>query len=114
VPHRNRDVPSDLLPKQRAWGFLAFVVCALTVTSVAIQRQSGSLHLEAAPTSETVPLSLPDVQGSSPLEARPIDRGDAATSVVSGAMAKPPADDGSGGPTAMSKASISKGTRPLE
>ena len=107
-PQQPSDVPLDLLPKQRAWGFLAFVVCSLTVTSVAIQRQAGSLHLEAAPTSEAVPLSLADVQGSSPLEARPVDKGDVAPSIISRVTAASPADDGSGVPAAMSKDSISK------
>ena len=104
------DVPSDLLPKQRAWGFLAFVVCALTITSVAIQRQAGSLRLEVAPPSGAVPLSLADVQGSSPLEARPID---SVPSIVSRATAKPSTDDRSGAPAAMSKASISKANSTL-
>jgi serine/threonine protein kinase len=35
------ELPEDLMPKQRSWGFFAFIACALLVTYFAFQRQNG-------------------------------------------------------------------------
>lgn len=36
------ELPADLMPKQRSWGFFAFIACALLVTYFAFQRQNAS------------------------------------------------------------------------
>lgn len=108
------DLPPDLLPKQRAWGFLAFVVCALTVMSVAMQRHVGSLNLGAAATSAPMPLPLADAEGSSsPLESQPIHAGAAAASSSSHATANPLVEDASGARAAASNADIAKANTTL-
>ncbi len=35
------ELPADLMPKQRSWGFFAFIACALLVTYFAFQRQNA-------------------------------------------------------------------------
>lgn len=35
------ELPADLMPKQRSWGFFAFIACALLVTYFAYQRQNA-------------------------------------------------------------------------
>lgn len=35
------DLPADLMPKQRSWGFFAFIACALLLAYFAFQRQSA-------------------------------------------------------------------------
>lgn len=35
------ELPEDLMPKQRSWGFFAFIACALLVTYFAFQRNNG-------------------------------------------------------------------------
>ena len=35
------ELPADLMPKQRSWGFFAFVACALLVTYFAFQRHNA-------------------------------------------------------------------------
>ncbi|MBL8271068.1 protein kinase domain-containing protein [Steroidobacter sp.] len=48
------ELPADLMPKQRSWGFFAFIACALLVTYFAFQRQNASDDGEA-PTAPIVP-----------------------------------------------------------
>lgn len=36
------ELPADLMPKQRSWGFFAFIACALLVTYFAFQRQNAA------------------------------------------------------------------------
>ena len=36
------ELPAELMPKQRSWGFFAFIACALLVTYFAFQSQKGS------------------------------------------------------------------------
>lgn len=44
------ELPADLMPKQRSWGFFAFIACALLVTYLAFQRQNApESHGAAAP-----------------------------------------------------------------
>ncbi len=35
------ELPADLMPKQRSWGFFAFIACAALVTYLAYQRQNA-------------------------------------------------------------------------
>lgn len=46
------ELPADLMPKQRSWGFFAFIACALLVTYLAFQRQN-------TPDNSTAPASVP-------------------------------------------------------
>lgn len=52
------ELPADLMPKQRSWGFFAFIACALLVTYFAFQRHNA---LDDGPTPSLVPAaaSLP-------------------------------------------------------
>jgi Calx-beta domain len=63
--------PPDLLPKQRAWGFLAFVVCALTGISLAMERHARPSYTDASAAS--VPLPFADAPGHGALTSQPID-----------------------------------------
>lgn len=36
------ELPAELMPKQRSWGFFAFIACALLVTYFAFQSQKGA------------------------------------------------------------------------
>lgn len=42
------ELPADLMPKQRSWGFFAFIACAALVTYLAYQRQNAP-HPPATP-----------------------------------------------------------------
>jgi serine/threonine protein kinase len=52
------ELPADLMPKQRSWGFFAFIACALLVTYFAFQRHNA---LDDAPAPSLAPAaaSLP-------------------------------------------------------
>ncbi|HEY5760301.1 MAG TPA: protein kinase [Steroidobacter sp.] len=52
------ELPADLMPKQRSWGFFAFIACALLVTYFAFQRHNA---LDDGPTPSLAPAatSLP-------------------------------------------------------
>ena len=41
------ELPADLMPKQRSWGFFAFIVVALLVTYFAFQRQNAPATAQA-------------------------------------------------------------------
>jgi serine/threonine protein kinase len=45
------DLPADLIPKQRSWGFFAFVACALFVTYLAVQHRNDVDKHVASPAS---------------------------------------------------------------
>jgi len=64
------ELPADLLPKQRAWGFLAFVVCALTGISFAMERHVRPSYIDASAAS--VPVPFADAPGHNPLTSEPI------------------------------------------
>lgn len=56
------ELPADLMPKQRSWGFFAFVACALLVTYFAFQRQNAQDDGKApAPVIVPAASSLPPV-----------------------------------------------------
>jgi serine/threonine protein kinase len=46
------ELPADLMPKQRSWGFFAFIACALLVTYFAFQRHNA---LDDGPTPSLAP-----------------------------------------------------------
>lgn len=55
------ELPADLMPKQRSWGFFAFIACALLVTYFAFTRQNAVDDGEA-PTAPMIPAAqLPPV-----------------------------------------------------
>ncbi|MGH8175748.1 MAG: protein kinase domain-containing protein [Steroidobacter sp.] len=59
--HRNLtavDLPEDLVPRQRSWGFFVFIACALAVTYVTSQRQSEQELPEIALAPASIPQSL--------------------------------------------------------
>jgi serine/threonine protein kinase len=49
------ELPADLMPKQRSWGFFAFIACALLVTYLAYQRQNAPNAPAAPATASIVP-----------------------------------------------------------
>jgi len=59
------ELPADLMPKQRSWGFFAFIACAVLVTYWATQRQNtpersdGSPALAIAPDATLPPAPVP-------------------------------------------------------
>lgn len=55
------ELPADLMPKQRSWGFFAFIVCALLVAYFAFQRHNGPDD-GAAPSLLPAATSLPPAQ----------------------------------------------------
>jgi serine/threonine protein kinase len=65
------ELPADLMPKQRSWGFFAFIACALLVTYFAFQRHNApddgppASLLPAATTSLPPP---PPAAASQPVE----------------------------------------------
>ncbi|WP_129644184.1 protein kinase domain-containing protein [Peristeroidobacter agariperforans] len=67
------DLPADLMPKQRSWGFFAFVACALLVTYFAFQRHNGTDDKPAPsllPATTSLPAApLPDVAKQPEVEA---------------------------------------------
>ncbi len=63
------ELPADLMPKQRSWGFFAFIACALLVTYFAFhQRQSGPED-DGAPSLAPAAASVPPAPA--PEVARP-------------------------------------------
>jgi tRNA A-37 threonylcarbamoyl transferase component Bud32 len=54
------ELPAELMPKQRSWGFFAFIACALLVTYFAFQSQKGSdVGAKPVPTITPAAASLP-------------------------------------------------------
>ena len=65
------ELPADLMPKQRSWGFFAFVACALLVTYFAFQRQSAQDDGKApapviVPAARSLPPAPAPVQAAQP------------------------------------------------
>jgi hypothetical protein len=58
------ELPADLMPKQRSWGFFAFIACALLVTYFAYQRQNAPDGGDAPP-----PAIVPAVSSLPPAPA---------------------------------------------
>lgn len=53
VPLAQRELPDEIVPRQRGWGFFVFLACALAVTFIAVQRRNehdaSTVAAEAAP-----------------------------------------------------------------
>ncbi|WP_218043105.1 protein kinase domain-containing protein [Steroidobacter gossypii] len=62
------ELPADLMPKQRSWGFFAFIACALLVTYFAFQRQNATDEPGAA-----VPAIVPTATSAPPPAAPSLD-----------------------------------------
>lgn len=64
------ELPPELIPAQRGWGFFAFVACAIVVIFIAVQRQDGpdqaELAIDSAAAHEATaePASLPPLTHS--------------------------------------------------
>jgi len=72
------ELPAELMPKQRSWGFFIFIACALLVTYFAFQSQKGSdsgappapAMTPAAATAPPAPMpSAPAVKREAPVAA---------------------------------------------
>jgi serine/threonine protein kinase len=61
------ELPADLMPKQRSWGFFAFIACALLVTYFAFQRHNA---LDDGPTPSLVPAATTLPPASPPAVAK--------------------------------------------
>ena len=54
------ELPAELMPKQRSWGFFAFIACAMLVAYFAFQSQKGAEHgAKPAPAIAPAAASLP-------------------------------------------------------
>lgn len=53
------ELPADLMPKQRSWGFFAFIACALLVTYFAFQRHNSLDEDGPGPSLAPAAASLP-------------------------------------------------------
>ncbi|HWK51341.1 MAG TPA: protein kinase, partial [Steroidobacter sp.] len=68
------ELPADLMPKQRSWGFFAFIACALLVTYFAFQRQNddGPTPSLAPPAAASLPAApAPEVAAQPEVEPAP-------------------------------------------
>lgn len=95
------ELPADLMPKQRSWGFFAFIACALLVTYFAFQRQNADdatvspaaivpATASLPPAPAPVQAAQPEVEStmSAPQDATP-SATTAAPAVAAPAAAKP-------------------------
>ncbi len=57
------ELPADLMPKQRSWGFFAFIACALLVTYFAFQRQNATPEGKAPTPMVPAAATLPPASG---------------------------------------------------
>ncbi len=62
------ELPADLMPKQRSWGFFAFIACALVVTYFAFQRHNSA---DDGPTPSLVPTTTSLPPAPAPVAAKP-------------------------------------------
>lgn len=73
------ELPADLMPKQRSWGFFAFIACALLVTYFAYQRQNASDDGRAPAPAITPAAALPSAPPPAPTVEREPETATAAT-----------------------------------
>jgi serine/threonine protein kinase len=66
------ELPADLMPKQRSWGFFAFIACALLVTYLAFQRQNAPESQTAPAPAPTLVPSVAKTLPSEPLPTAPV------------------------------------------
>jgi len=65
------ELPAELMPKQRSWGFFAFIACAMLVTYFAFQSQKGTdAGGKPAPALTPAAVSLPPTPLPSPPEVK--------------------------------------------
>lgn len=76
------ELPADLMPKQRSWGFFAFIACALLVTLFAFQRRNAQedgttpapaivpAAASSPATSAPEPTATPEVEAAAPAPDR--------------------------------------------
>jgi hypothetical protein len=98
------ELPADLMPKQRSWGFFAFIVCALLVTYFAFQRQN-------APENAQTPVPAIAVPGAATLPPTPEPAPAAATSeqpAVAPVMEEQEAPAAAAAPTKAAPATAAK------
>lgn len=97
------ELPADLMPKQRSWGFFAFIACALLVTYFALQRQNAP-DGNAAPARALVPsaATLPPA----PLPAAPTPKAEPETTTTA------TSDSTSAEPAAPAKVAPAAAARP--
>jgi serine/threonine protein kinase len=94
------ELPADLIPKQRSWGFFAFIACALLLTYFAFQRQNAPNDAEApaitpaaaAPSAPApAPTTQPELETSTPsTHIEPVEATDASTAAAPAAAAAKP------------------------
>lgn len=60
------ELPADLMPKQRSWGFFAFIACALLVTYFAFQRRNAQEDVAPAPAIVPAAVSAPSAPPPQP------------------------------------------------
>ena len=61
------ELPADLMPKQRSWGFFAFIACALLVSYFAYQRHAPDAPPASAPAIVPAVATLPPAPVAAPL-----------------------------------------------
>jgi tRNA A-37 threonylcarbamoyl transferase component Bud32 len=66
------ELPADLMPKQRSWGFFAFIACALLVAYYAFQRRNAQED-GAAPAIVPAAVSAPSAPAHEPVARPAID-----------------------------------------
>lgn len=76
------ELPADLMPKQRSWGFFAFIACAMLVTYFAFQRQNAP-DGNAAPAQALVPAAATLPPAPLPAAPTPKAEPEATTTAIS-------------------------------
>jgi len=98
------ELPEDLMPKQRSWGFFAFIACALLVTYFAFQRHGG-------PDETPAPSLLPATTSLAPTPSPPAEQPEIEAATAP-AMAVEPEDATPATVTAAPTASAPAANRP--
>lgn len=101
------DLPAELMPKQRSWGFFAFLACALVVTYFAFQQRKGPDAVGTTPAPSITPAAatLP----ASPLPSAPAAKQEEAVSPPATTNSAPPE---SAAPAQAAPAAATKAARP--
>jgi serine/threonine protein kinase len=100
------ELPEDLMPKQRSWGFFAFIACALLVTYFAFQRHNAT---EDRPARSLLPAttSLPAAQPTAPPPQPQVEEATSAPPAAAESKEEPPASTAAA-PPAVAPAVASK------
>lgn len=102
------ELPADLMPKQRSWGFFAFIACALLVTYYAFQRHNA-LDDGPAPALAPAATSLP-VAPAPPVAQQPEVQEAAAPAAVEAKNSTP--ETATAAPAAAAAATTASKSRP--